>query len=377
MSTGRVFGWLSNAGLLAISILLSLLLLEVAVRMVLDPVDYLLPTLVEDPNLGHRVEADTGGHDEWGFRNRERPGSAQIVAIGDSMTYGIAARSQESWPAALGELTGETTYNMGLGGYGPLHYLYLLRERALQLQPEKIVVGIYLGNDLLDAVNLAYLNDNWSEYRVSDLSRADGKRGFVIDQPALETDKFLGGLRSYLARKSVLYRFVTSLPAFDRFRTVNVNNTDAGIHVFGTGARSTILTPSANRLLMDLRDPQVRAAVEITKRAVLEMKATALAANADLRILLVPTKELVYSELLGQSGHIGDHPDMEAALLYERTIRADLLSFLAESDVPVVDPLLAMSQAARTEVIYPINDGHPNAAGYRLIAAQIASSLVD
>jgi hypothetical protein len=373
--TRRLFGWVANLLLLGVSGLVSIALLEGVARLVVHPVDYLLPTIVADPVLGHRVEGGSGGHDEWGFRNFERPQRADIVAIGDSMTYGIAARATDSWPAALAVLTGRRVYNMALGGYGPLHYLHLLRERALTLRPADILVGVYFGNDFLDAVNLAYGSEHWADYRTAELSETSRARGFVIDQPEITAARGFGALRDYLARRSVLYRLITSLAIFDRFRGVNLNSADPGLYVLSIGDRATMLTPTQNRLLMNLDDPQIASAIAITKRALSEAARVAEREGIRLHILLVPTKELVYSELLESEGKIDAHPDMAAALQYERTIRADLTAFLDANRYDYVDPLAELRRAVRTSEIYPFNDGHPNAAGYRLIAQSIASHI--
>src|SRR6516225_10214043 len=126
---------LGNIVLFLISVTVALVAAEFAARIFLDPVDYLKPTLVVDDFLDHRVVGHTGGHDAWGFRNREVPSRAEIVCIGDSMTYGVAARARDSWPAALAKMRGATTYNMSLGGYGPIQYLYLMRTQAVELHP--------------------------------------------------------------------------------------------------------------------------------------------------------------------------------------------------------------------------------------------------
>ena len=369
------FGWLSNSLLLGVSVVVSAALLEGATRFFFHPVDYLLPTLVADPYLGHRVEGGSGGHDEWGFRNFARPDQADIVAIGDSMTYGLAARAQDSWPAVLAAVTGKGVYNAALGGYGPLQYLHLFRQYALTLQPADVVVGVYCGNDLFDTVKLAYGNDNWANYRVPQLSETSNTRQFVIDQPETSPDKSLSVLRNYLAHHSVLYRLATSLPIVDRFRGVTRNTVDPGLFVFSMGDRQSILTPGQNKLLMNLDDPQVVGAIKITKRALLEMGQIAQNERIRMHILLMPTKELVYSELLEAHGVIDSHPDMVAALQYEQAIRDDLIAFLKASQYAYVDPLPELRQAVRIAEIYPFNDGHPNAAGYRLIAGRIASTL--
>src|SRR5262245_66274834 len=88
--------------LLFVSFVFSVLVAELLARVVFDPVDYLNPTLVADKFLNHRIEGHTGGHDEWGFRNARRPETADIVCIGDSMTYGNLALARGSWPGVLG-----------------------------------------------------------------------------------------------------------------------------------------------------------------------------------------------------------------------------------------------------------------------------------
>jgi len=149
---------LKNLLVLAVSLVFSLFFAELVARVVFDPVDYLNPTLVADDFLTVRIEGHTGGHDEWGFRNFRRPETANIVCIGDSMTYGISARARESWPAVLAKIRGDTVYNMGLGGYGPIQYLHLMRTLAIKLHPKIVIVGFFLGNDFFDVYNSVRFN---------------------------------------------------------------------------------------------------------------------------------------------------------------------------------------------------------------------------
>src|SRR5687767_13151592 len=85
---------LANLLVVLFSIALSLLAAEGLARTLLDPVDYLLPKLAPDKLLFHRIEGGTGGHDSWGFRNAKVPSTAEIVCIGDSVTYGVAAQAR-------------------------------------------------------------------------------------------------------------------------------------------------------------------------------------------------------------------------------------------------------------------------------------------
>src|SRR5262245_13635308 len=99
---------LMNLAVLAISCGIGLVLCELAARSLLNASDYLSVEMVRDEILGAVPSSKTraGGFDAWGFRNRSVPEAADIVAIGDSHTYGNTATMEDSWPYVLGRLTG-------------------------------------------------------------------------------------------------------------------------------------------------------------------------------------------------------------------------------------------------------------------------------
>src|SRR5437667_5453104 len=117
---------LLNFTAIALSTAFALLLAEFGSRLFLNSSDFLLLDAVSDPVMSYVPSPSAmAGFDKWGFRNRQVPESADIVAVGDSHTYGNMARMVESWPYVLGRLTGRQVYNMGLGGYGPIQYFQL------------------------------------------------------------------------------------------------------------------------------------------------------------------------------------------------------------------------------------------------------------
>src|SRR5271169_4157262 len=139
---------LVNATVLAVSVVVGLLLCELASRLVLNPADFLRLDVVGDPVLGAVPSHDAmAAFDGWGFRNRKVPETSDIVAVGDSHTYGNTARMVDSWPYVLGLLTGREVYNMAMGGYGPNQYFYLSKTKALGLKPRLIIWGLYMGDD--------------------------------------------------------------------------------------------------------------------------------------------------------------------------------------------------------------------------------------
>src|SRR6266849_3452406 len=162
----KLKNFLINLSLFAVAIGVALLLAEFAARIVLNPSDFLKLDVVGDKVLGAVPSPSAlAGFDRWGFRNRKVPETVDIVAVGDSHTYGNTAKMDESWPYVLGRLTGRQVYNMGLGGYGPNQYFQLSNSKALSLKPGMIIWGLYLGDDFENAFSITYGLDHWAYLR--------------------------------------------------------------------------------------------------------------------------------------------------------------------------------------------------------------------
>jgi len=84
---------------------------------------------------------------------------ARIVAVGDSLTFGMHVSAEEAWPGALqtrlnsaadSGLQGEhrrcEVLNMGVSGYSTLDEALAVRWNAMALSPDLVVVGYYLND---------------------------------------------------------------------------------------------------------------------------------------------------------------------------------------------------------------------------------------
>ena len=169
----RERSWIfSRPAMVLLGLLAGVVLLEVGARVTLPllaegDLAAHAGTRVPDPVLEYRIEPGTGGHDGRGFRNAQTLDRADVVALGDSQTWGVNASIGGSWPAQLAARTGRTVYNMGRGGYALLQYRALLDD-ALALEPRWIVVAFYFGNDVWDAYDLAYKLDSHAPKRHPD-----------------------------------------------------------------------------------------------------------------------------------------------------------------------------------------------------------------
>lgn len=368
-------------GLVVISTVIAVLIGELVVRFVVNPGDFLFATMIEDPILRHRIKPYSTGHDALGLRNAEMPERSNFIAIGDSQTYGDSAPRNGSWPHQLGELLHEPVYNMGLGGYGPLQYLYLAQHEARKFKPKQLVVAFYFGNDLVDAYSLAHNAPYWNSWRGGNAVENDAS----VEQKSagVAQKKLFAGLRDWLSRHSVLYSMarVTLLPrlaSWEQDRIALQMPPDQRAIWIDPNQDSvrTIFTPQIRLSAMDLRQPKIQEGLRITKRAFATLQQDADAQGTKLLIALIPTKERVYCRYLKDSGwHL---PGAFANLCdTEEQIKKDLALFFATEHIAYVDVTEAMEAQSYQHIqLYPKDsDGHPLAAGYGVIAHTIYDAI--
>ncbi len=376
MRNGR---FLVNGMLLVITSILVLLLCEGLLRIWLDPVNYLMPVLEHDDVLGVRIRPNSAGHDAWGFRNRAVPKQADIVAIGDSQTYGVSALADDSWPAQLERLMRRKVYNLALGGYSPLQYLSLLQDKALRLSPAIVLVGFYFGNDLAGAYNSVYFNDHWESFRPRDDGADDLHSARQITTFGAQRRSF-GALRNWLAHHSILYRKVVfAVGDLFRFLELQKKTHNPALTVYQDRARGlkTGFRPMDRFVALNLDDSRVAEGMRICEQAIDQMQEICRGRHIRLIVVLIPTKETVFYPLLREVPDLKNRGTIDKLIQYERLAKDKLCSFLNTQSIPYIDALPALREALGRKQIYPSNaDGHPNKYGYAAIAQAVANYLM-
>ncbi len=346
---------ISEAGLALASLILCALASELLLREVRGEVNHLTPVLVPHPVLVQMIESGSAGHDLWGFRNPELPERADIVAVGDSQTYGVSAVAEESWPARLRQLSGRSVYNLALGGYGPREYRYLVSEYALRLQPKLVLVGFYFGNDLRSLL------------RPGQPPKPEDSR------PRYDDPRPLGELRTWLDSNSMLYQTLKSaLPGLaERLRPGELQRTrPAGTLEIADPAVGTLLTPELRFAVLDPQRESNRAGLREAEQMLLEIRDLCRASRVQLGVLLLPTKESVYAELARSRSSGSELAQIEALVQAEQEVKQQLQQVLARNGVAALDLLPSLRAALLERRLYLANhDGHPTGAGYRVIAA--------
>lgn len=370
---------LTNLSVLVLSVGLGLLFCEFIARHVLNPSDFLSVEVVNDEVLG-AVPAPSAraGFDKWGFRNRVVPETADIVAIGDSHTYGNTAKMDESWPYVLGRLTGRQVYNMGLGGYGPNQYLHLLETRALSLKPRMVICGFYMGDDFENAFSITYGLDHWAYLRALPAQKVN----YDIWETPPNPPSWHKRIRVWLSRHSVVYQLVFHVSLLGRLQgQVQIKNAPQ----FDRSVTSLII-PEKNILeafrpigilsRIDQESPNVREGMRITFKLLQEMNEICRQNHVQFLVVVIPAKEMVFSDYLEHNPKLPLSDVLDKLVVNERLARDKTFQFLTDSTISYVDALPAL-KASRQNELYARTaaDMHPNKNGYRVIAEAISWAL--
>lgn len=357
-----------------------------------------------DSVFGYRVSPFYPGSDKRGYRNPVALNKTDILAIGDSMTYGYSVIESDSWPAVLRRNSEFQIYNAGVGGYGPCEYLEVANE-LIDLSPKVVVVGIYLGNDMSDAYTSVYLEERCEKLRSVDVKVLD-------DLERVRSELSLKEQATNLGLASVPEPFRDGLPLshiygthlrdksaiYALFRTVYHRLTNFQWNRFGEQAkesyehasnisgsirydeieelRTVFKSPEVEVLAVDQNDPRISEGRRITEIALLDIMS--LMSDSKLIVAIIPTKGVAYSNLF-EDEYIANHNSFIPKIESELKLKSDLMSFFENVDIEYVDttPLLEASLKEGQTPFHESANEHPNEHGYKIIAEAIADVMAE
>jgi len=371
---------LINLGILVLAIGIGLSVCEFATRLILNPSDFLRLEVVPDDKLGAVPSPSAmAGFDQWGFRNRKVPETADIVAVGDSHTYGNTARMVDAWPYVLGQLTGERVYNMGLGGYGPNQYFYLSKNKALSLKPRILMWGLYMGDDFENAFTITYGLDYWAQLRQLPNQKVEANIWEFPEAPPSWQKR----IRVWLSRHSVTYQLIFHTGLGEHLKgEIQIKNA-AKLY---PGLATSLIVPQKNLLEafrpkgvlfgLDQEDPHVREGMRITFELLKEMNELCQQNHVQFLVVVIPTKEMVFSDYLEHNSNLPLNDVIDKLLIDERSARMQLFKFMTDANIPYADTLPAMKKSVGQGLYYAgATDMHPSKNGYRVIGEAVAERL--
>lgn len=397
-----------------------------------------VPGRVGDPHLISRPNPAFSGHDFRGWRNVGVQDQFDMVALGNSQTYGNGVALQHAWPQQLEFLSGQHVYNLSWGGYTVLDQVCLLEE-TLALRPQTLLVAFY-PPDVHGCYHRVYIKGILRRFKEG---RNDPLR-FIMEQgrlPSLEerakqvlelqpraqlTQRVQEAIPTDIpyrkpayreGRIPVAYRWTRPklprvLPATNQyllehwrayyrwhyrvtghvnellpdeylgekrkpFKTVPVIEGPFAEQVSKHLRFSRIFQVARRSAVTNLLNPCLAEGYRICEEAFAEIKERAGAWDIRVVAILIPTKELAFRRFLEERCSVSLPPDYLVQNARERLVLGMLHRYLVTIGIEVIDVLPALESCLEQDVL-PYSwdrDGHPNPAGYQAMARLIHQRL--
>ncbi len=349
--------------------------------------------LVPDPERGFRTSPYTPGHDRRGYRNPEALDKADILAIGDSVTYGLGAFADGSWPRQLAQLEGTSVYNAGVGGYGPCEYIAVLNE-LLPLKPRVVIVGLYMGNDVGNAYASVYIQRRCRDFRSADpsvlaaIQQAEAKA--AVSQLAAEygdvrADENEGGWMQqsalYSLGRSLVYAIATRNQLPNREGRPDSYETAAAepfrVPMPSPPAFRTVFRePRLELLAIDQDDVRMAEGLRVALRAIDDLDSRASVGGAKTLVAVLHSKAYSLSPVIREQPE-ALRRQFERQIAEEERATQAVLAALQARGLHLVDTGEAMRAAAAEGrmLFHDSDDSHPTAQGYAVIAKAIQAAL--
>jgi len=343
-----------------------------------------------DAELGMRGNPNFPEHDANGFRNAVIPDRADVVAIGDSQTYGFSVAPDQAWPRVLEKLTSCRVYSMAVGGYGPLQYA-VLAQRALRFKPRLMLIGIYFGNDFYDNWKMFLRNPNKYPVPKKLLNSAlESEQHNPLARDVEDFFRMAGTIspvdahrawspRIFLAQNSSLWGFARAVKdqlfppqtvLSHEFWTAVTALTPKQLEnasIFNGTDWRTILTSRYREAVENIDDPRIKVGVWLTQWAMENIVELANQQDIAVIFILLPTKESVFVDKVNDAN---GHKYLKKLTTEEDWIRQSLIQYMEKNTFVYIN--MAPSLRAMVQQPYFENaDGHPNVFGQEKIARKL------
>jgi hypothetical protein len=373
-------------------ILQILCLLSPSVNFLLSPVQWQYHLYDErrvfKPNPNHPE------HDEKGYRNRFIPPKATIIALGDSQTYGSFVSQDEPWPQQLEQTSNITTYNMAVQGYSPAYSL-LMFDEVVEMKPKLIIEAFYAGNDLYDSHQLVYIYSKLEGLKTTDKALLKSLRD-LEDTDTIEEKSWAyfhctnktktqphGPVRNFFAHHSKIYGLLRAINAVylnyftpDPLESLHKAAVNEYCTLYDNGRIKTAFKTHYRLLTLNLSDPRIAEGHRISLEAIRLMNERAKAEDIGFIVLLLPTKEIVFRDVVHE-GTANASETFLALLENEEKYLQKNREFFREHGIHFIDAIPALrASLLNGSQPYPESwDAHPNPVGHQVIAELVYSEI--
>lgn len=296
----------------------------------------------------------------------------RLLALGDSHTFAAGVSWSEAWPHVLeerlfeGDARAGAVFNAAVSGYSLGQSLLRMRRLLPVLEPQWVLLGVSMATDLYDLIppsrgGFVFLADRGRAYFDLDADGTLVERRELVGRAGLsaEVGQTAGSLRvrSWLDRLS-LYR--------------RLKSTTVAMRLSGLWPFDAPLWPGPDTAMRRRLDGGEAYRWALAGALLRRTAREASEAGARLLVVNIPYLPQVYDEVWQAS--FGRRPEE-----YDRWIAGERLAALCgDSGIAFVETTRRFVEEARRRGswLHHRQDRHPTAAGHRLIAEEVAATLL-
>jgi hypothetical protein len=139
---------------------------------------------------------------------------------------------------------------------------------------------------------------------------------------------------------------------------------------------SEAFRPAAIRDRLDQKSAAVQEGMRVTFELLARMNALCREHNAQLVVVVIPTKETVFADYLRKAPDLHLRPVIDDLIENEKAATAKLTAFLNAQGIPHIETLGALRRDVANELYTRSDrDMHPGKNGYRVIGDEVARYL--
>ncbi|MFT7668038.1 MAG: hypothetical protein ACI8X5_000724 [Planctomycetota bacterium] len=307
---------------------------------------------------------DRGFYDEAFYRKLDGE-AKRIVAIGDSFGVGTVPHAWH-YTTIAEELSGYRVDNMGVAGIGPPEYLSLLVQEALPLDPDLILISVFIGNDLDVEDTLTNLPDSGLRRWL----QRDQVLLFVVPERLAKLNRERESSGKHKGSGSDSQAASAALPALSRAQAAEAFPwvADPSLEDHRMSPETFFGVEALRARFLCAQDPP---SIELLRDSLLAARAAA--GDIPLLVMLIPDEFQVEDELWNEISAASQRP-----LERDRAQRL-LLPWLDQNSFPTLDllPLLrdvpVLPDGKRH--VYHAFDTHFNARGNEVTGNALAEFL--
>jgi len=376
----RLLHWHKNTVLIGVSMLAVLGVGEVLARLLWNPGGY-RPIIQADPVYGwsltpgvlaRSVDTDRRLHydveiNSLGWRDPEPPGSKQrdtkrLLILGDSMVFGAGVQYGERFGDVLQRALGDDVevINAAVTGWGTdQQYLYLVHE-GFDLDPDAVVLGLCLGNDVTNNM----LGHNL--FGVAPKPRFELAGGKLVHVPPRERPPPSTSRR--LGRALQRSRLLHYVGRHIRILRARARRAPAPTPAMPYNPENLAADESQWSVYRTEYSPRFEAAFQVTEALITAMHDSCAARRVPFLVFAFPLKvetdPRARAREMAHFGFSSDWFDMDKP--YRR-----IAALCEQRGCPLIYPIEVFRDRAAQAPLFLARDPHPNPAGHALAAESV------